>query len=87
LSGSLSRVFGKNGPLAKRLPGFAPRAEQTALAEAIATGLAESRPCLAEAGTGVGKSLAYLVPLLRWLEKTDGRAVIFLRFWPRWSRR
>ncbi|MBB6052130.1 ATP-dependent DNA helicase [Armatimonas rosea] len=76
MSGSLTRVFGKNGPLAKRLPGFAPRAEQTALAEAIATGLSESRPCLAEAGTGVGKSLAYLVPLLRWLEKTDGRAVI-----------
>jgi len=33
-------------------------------------------PCLAEAGTGVGKTLAYLVPLLQWLEKTDGRAII-----------
>lgn len=76
MSSSLTRVFGKNGPLAKGLPGFAPRAEQTALAEGIALGLTESRPCLAEAGTGVGKSLAYLVPLLRWLEKTEGRAVI-----------
>ncbi len=76
MSSSLARLFGKNGPLSKRLPGFAPRAEQTALAEAIALGLTESRPCLAEAGTGVGKSLAYLVPLLRWLEKTEGRAVI-----------
>lgn len=76
MSASLSRVFGKNGPLGKRLPGFSPRAEQTALAEAIALGLEQSRPVLAEAGTGVGKSLAYLVPLLRWLEKTEGRAVI-----------
>lgn len=76
MSSSLDRVFGKNGPLARRLPGFAPRVEQTALAEGIAKGLAESRPVLAEAGTGVGKSLAYLVPLLRWLEKSEGRAVI-----------
>lgn len=33
-------------------------------------------PCLAEAGTGVGKTLAYLVPIFRWLDRHGGRAVI-----------
>lgn len=76
MASSLSATFGPRGPLAKRLTGFAPRVQQTALAETLATSLNEGTPCLAEAGTGVGKTMAYLVPLLRWLEKTQGRAIV-----------
>ena len=46
------------------LEGFESRNEQLELAEAVAAALAERTPLLAEAGTGTGKTLAYLVPAL-----------------------
>ena len=45
-------------------PGFEPRAEQAALAGAVDQALARGEHLLAEAGTGTGKSLAYLIPAL-----------------------
>ena len=56
--------FRPGGALARALPGFEPRAEQAALADAVETALASGRHLVAEAGTGVGKSLAYLLPAL-----------------------
>jgi ATP-dependent DNA helicase DinG len=73
---TLETLLGKRGPLAKQLPGFIPREQQQALAHAVEEGLANGQPVLAEAGTGVGKTLAYLVPLVQWLEKSGGRAVV-----------
>ena len=58
-------VFGPGGSLASTLPGYEPRAEQGVLADAVAEALETRTHLLAEAGTGVGKSLAYLVPALR----------------------
>ena len=53
-----------DGPLDTRLPGYVPRAAQMHLAEAVADAF-ELRTCLiAEAGTGTGKTYAYLVPAL-----------------------
>ena len=46
------------------LPGAAPREGQRAMVEAVATALVEDRHLLVQAGTGTGKSLAYLVPAL-----------------------
>jgi ATP-dependent DNA helicase DinG len=57
--------FGHSGPLAAVLPRFEPRAEQAALAEAVERALEGGETLLAEAGTGIGKSLAYLIPALR----------------------
>ena len=57
-------VFGPGGTLARALPGYEPRAEQAALAAAVERALASGEHLLAEAGTGVGKSLAYLLPAL-----------------------
>jgi ATP-dependent DNA helicase DinG len=57
-------VFGPGGPLAEALPGYEPRREQAALAGAVEHALATGEHLVAEAGTGVGKSLAYLVPAL-----------------------
>jgi ATP-dependent DNA helicase DinG len=53
-----------SGALAATLPGFEPRSEQAALAAAVDRALATGEHLVAEAGTGVGKSLAYLVPAL-----------------------
>jgi ATP-dependent DNA helicase DinG len=56
--------FGPGGHLAATLPGFEPRAEQAVLAQEVADALERGEHLLAEAGTGTGKSLAYLVPAL-----------------------
>ena len=56
--------FGPAGPLASALPGFEPRPGQAALAQEVAEALECGEHLLAEAGTGTGKSLAYLIPAL-----------------------
>lgn len=63
--------FGPRGRLAAALPGFEPRTEQAALAQEIADALERGEHLLAEAGTGTGKSLAYLIPAL-----TSGKRVV-----------
>jgi ATP-dependent DNA helicase DinG len=68
----MDEVFGPAGALARGLPGYEPRAEQAALAEAVDRALATGEHLVAEAGTGVGKSLAYLVPALA----SDQRVVV-----------
>jgi ATP-dependent DNA helicase DinG len=60
----LSRIFGPDGPLARELPAYRFRTEQLAMAEAVARAIEERGPLLAEAGTGTGKTFAYLVPAL-----------------------
>ncbi len=64
-SQSLLEFFGEDGPLAQTLPGYEARTEQIVSAEAVEQAMQEARPCLVEAGTGVGKSLAYLIPAIR----------------------
>src|ERR1041384_5409399 len=60
----LGEIFGSEGPLARALPGFRARPGQLRFAEAVATALREHRWLVAEAGTGTGKTFAYLVPAL-----------------------
>ncbi len=61
----VDRFFAADGPLAKRLPGYAPRTAQIEMAHAVCDTLAKkSGRLVVEAGTGVGKSLAYLAPAL-----------------------
>ncbi len=55
-------VLGPRGLLARRLPGFEPRREQLEMARAVARTLEQGGSLAVEAGTGVGKTLAYLVP-------------------------
>jgi len=57
-------VFGAAGPLARALPGYAYRPEQSAMAKAVGLALARGEPLIVEAGTGTGKTFAYLVPAL-----------------------
>ena len=72
----LSRFFGEQGLLKRALPGFAVRPQQQAVAAAIDAALAEpGGVALIEAGTGVGKTLAYLIPALQ-RAKPDCRIVI-----------
>jgi len=61
---AVRRVFGKGGSLAQVLDEYEAREEQADLADAVERALADGTHLLAEAGTGTGKSLAYLVPAL-----------------------
>lgn len=53
-----------DGPLADRWPGFRPRTGQTDMAMAVTDAVEEGGSLVVEAGTGVGKTFAYLVPVL-----------------------
>ena len=57
-------LLGADGPFARELPHFAPRAAQQDMARAVAQAIAERDTLIAEAGTGTGKTFAYLVPAL-----------------------
>ncbi len=63
---TLEAIFGEGEDLAKTFERYEPRAGQVAMAHAVAQALNQHRFLLAEAGTGVGKSLAYLVPCALW---------------------
>src|SRR5215470_2202280 len=64
MAAELARIFGPQGPLARELPAYRFREQQLAMAEAIARAIEERSQLLAEAGTGTGKTFAYLVPAL-----------------------
>ncbi|WP_370306870.1 ATP-dependent DNA helicase [Sinimarinibacterium flocculans] len=59
-----SELLGADGPLAQRIEGFAPRAAQQRMADAVAAALRDAETLAVEAGTGTGKTYAYLVPVL-----------------------
>ncbi|MDX9707591.1 MAG: ATP-dependent DNA helicase [Azospira sp.] len=65
MSSPLSDVFSLAGPLARSIPGYRTRSQQLEMAERVAAAIAENRVLVAEAGTGTGKTYAYLVPALR----------------------
>ncbi|HEX5092946.1 MAG TPA: ATP-dependent DNA helicase [Burkholderiales bacterium] len=57
-------MFAEGGPLASEIAGYRPRPQQLELAQAIARAIDADAALVAEAGTGTGKTLAYLVPAL-----------------------
>jgi ATP-dependent DNA helicase DinG len=66
----IDQLFGAGGPLGGAVGGFRPRRSQTEMAKAIAGAIAGQTTLIAEAGTGTGKTFAYLVPALLWGGKT-----------------
>ena len=61
---SAADQLGADGPFAREVPGFMPRAVQQAMAAAVEEAIADRQMLIAEAGTGTGKTFAYLVPAL-----------------------
>ena len=61
---ALDAIFRDGGTLARSLPGFRFRSQQLAMAQAIARTIAARGQLVAEAGTGTGKTFAYLAPAL-----------------------
>src|SRR6185503_13016337 len=64
MKGGLDRIFAPDGALAEAVPGFRLRPQQLEMAEAIHDAIERQGVLVAEAGTGTGKTFAYLVPAL-----------------------
>lgn len=61
---TLIEIFAPKGPLASAIEGYKERTEQLLMAQAIADAITANKQLIAEAGTGTGKTFAYLVPAL-----------------------
>lgn len=68
--------FAKNGMLSQIFKGFEYRDEQLDMAKHIEKGLNNEKTVIVEAGTGTGKTLAYLIPAIEWSIKNKKRVVI-----------
>lgn len=80
MSLDVSSILGTGGLIARRLKHYEERPQQLAMAQAVAEAMANERHLIAEAGTGVGKSFAYLVPAILYatadqVEAADGAVV------------
>ena len=60
----VENYLGKEGLLSSRLEGFEYRHQQMDMADAVEEAFGNARQLIVEAGTGTGKSLAYLIPAI-----------------------
>jgi ATP-dependent DNA helicase DinG len=72
----LSAQISVTGNVAQRLAGFESRPEQQHMLRTVATAFNDSKAALIEAGTGTGKSLAYLLPAIHWAVQNKQRVVV-----------
>src|SRR3954469_14123916 len=71
------KILGPDGLISRKFPGFESRPQQLDMADAVADAIDRKRKLLVEAGTGVGKSFAYLVPAIQAASaKKDFKVVI-----------
>ena len=70
------RCFESGGALPRSIPGFTPRKPQSEMASVVARALNQDAFLVAEAGTGVGKSLSYLVPVASWVQQNPADRVV-----------
>src|SRR3954451_7053253 len=74
---SVTSILGPRGVIARHLAGYEPRPQRLEMARAVADAIAGKHHLMVEAGTGVGKSFAYLVPAVQAaLADRDCRVVV-----------
>lgn len=76
VSVQVEALLGASGAIARRLPGFEARPQQVQMADAVEACLAKRGRLMVEAGTGTGKSFAYLVPAIQRILSHRERVVI-----------
>jgi ATP-dependent DNA helicase DinG len=72
----LKKILAPGGALSKTISFYEPRPMQVDMLETVGTAFNEGGICIVEAGTGVGKSLAYLLPALDWAIHNEERVVV-----------
>ncbi len=73
---TINDYFRDGGKLSKSIPGFENRPEQLTMAEAVGRSLIDGGHLMVEAGTGTGKSMAYLLPAILWAVENDKTVVV-----------
>jgi ATP-dependent DNA helicase DinG len=73
---SIASILGPDGTIARRLGNYEPRPQQLDMAQAVADAIAGPHHLMVEAGTGVGKSFAYLVPAILAADPRNCRIVV-----------
>jgi DNA polymerase-3 subunit epsilon/ATP-dependent DNA helicase DinG len=73
---TIHALLGENSPLAQALPGFEKRSGQLDMASSIADAFNNAFHLFIEAGTGIGKSMGYLVPAALWAVQNQDRVFI-----------
>src|SRR6195952_5786525 len=77
MSTLLENILGPDVAIARRLGDkYEFRPQQLEMAAAVESALTDNHPVIIEAGTGVGKSFAYLLPVIDWAVKNKKRVVI-----------
>ncbi len=72
----ISAMFQKNGAIGRHLADFEPRDEQIRMTEEVCEAFNRGMHLMCEAGTGTGKSLAYLLPAIAWARRNDDKVII-----------
>lgn len=72
----IEHLFSDHGLLAIGYPGYEPRPGQRLMALKVTDALSSASHLVIEAGTGTGKSLAYLAPAVLWAERNEARIVV-----------
>ena len=75
-SSDLDELFSDRGSLAELLPGFEQRSEQLDMAIVVKNALQGESTAVIEAGTGVGKSMAYLIPAMQYSKTRKERVLV-----------
>lgn len=72
----IAPFFEKEGVLAKSIKNFEYREEQKSMALSVQQGINENKKIVVEAGTGTGKTLAYLIPAIKWAIQNQKKIII-----------
>ncbi len=70
------KIFNQSGPIARAMQNYEVREEQIEMAKAVSEAIHASETLVVEAGTGVGKSFSYLVPIAQYVLENDALAII-----------
>ena len=74
--GQVRALLSRGGPVSRAMAGYEERTEQAAMAEAVTRTINDGGRLIVEAGTGVGKSMAYLLPAALYALKNNVRVVV-----------
>jgi len=72
----IARMFAPGGAVAARLPDFEHRPEQVQMVRGVCAALNDAHHLMVEAGTGTGKSMAYLLPMIAWAVTNSEKVLI-----------
>jgi Rad3-related DNA helicase len=72
----IQRALGAGGHLSKLVKGYSPRPPQMLISNKVGAALEDEKHLLAEAGTGTGKSLGYLIPAAKWAVENNKTVIV-----------